>query len=343
MVPSTDIRGYRAGAGRISYFDNVKFVLIVSVVVGHLLKFGGTLHHDYAKAVFVLIYSFHMPLFVFVSGLFLNRGKMTWGKTWRRAGEFFLLGVLAKLLRAVWPWLLGMGWEFDLFSEGGLPWFMFALATYYLLAWFLRGQDERLVAGASLAIALAAGHFPAIGDGLCLSRIIVFFPFFWLGFLLSPRSVQHVASMPEVRRVCAIILGIVVITGLLWPRGLYLFRGLFVGRYSYAEARIAGCFWGHRLVAYLISLLIGVAVLGVIPLRNLGVLTQGGRRTLQVYLLHFELIDLLQFLRVPSTLVHCFSEGWILLVPLGLAITLCLSLFDLPQAWVRHVLASECA
>ena len=54
---------------RIAYFDNVKGILIALVVLGHVISpviatnpYANLLHHT--------IYLFHMPLFVFTTGLF---------------------------------------------------------------------------------------------------------------------------------------------------------------------------------------------------------------------------------------------------------------------------------
>lgn len=49
-------------------FDNLKFLLIVLVVFGHSLE-EISLEHNYA-IIRAWIYSFHMPVFVFISGYF---------------------------------------------------------------------------------------------------------------------------------------------------------------------------------------------------------------------------------------------------------------------------------
>ena len=53
---------------RLYRFDNIKFILIFLVVFGHMLEFtpGYTNTHD----IYRIIYSFHMPVFIFVSGYF---------------------------------------------------------------------------------------------------------------------------------------------------------------------------------------------------------------------------------------------------------------------------------
>ncbi len=54
---------------RIMLWDNLKFILITLVVVGHFSeRFAST--SDICKSIFLFIYAFHMPLFLFISGMF---------------------------------------------------------------------------------------------------------------------------------------------------------------------------------------------------------------------------------------------------------------------------------
>ena len=47
------------------WLDNVKGFLIICVVAGHFLESGIDYHSNMCKSLFLFIYSFHMPLFVF--------------------------------------------------------------------------------------------------------------------------------------------------------------------------------------------------------------------------------------------------------------------------------------
>ena len=329
MLPAEEIPVYRARTGRVAYFDNAKLVLMTCVVVGHLLKTGGALHRHYARALFVLVYSFHMPLFVFVSGLFLNRRTMSRPHVMRRAAFFFLLGMLAKILRAGSSWVLGKGFTFSLLSEAGLPWFMFALSAFYVVAWLLRRVDALMVLGASVMFALAAGYVNVIGDLFCLSRIIVFFPFFWLGHILRPTEVRRFFGLTVVRCTCLVILVATVALCCWQTRSFYVLRRLFFGRLCYANTHIANCSALHRLLTYGISSVMGTAVLGVIPQRRIPGLSRAGERTLQVYLVHLEVIDVMRSLRITREIVHLGRWGWLLFVPLGLVLTLMLAAPDI--------------
>lgn len=54
---------------RESYFDNIRFGLIVLVVLGHAF-INHVYISEYVSSLLVFIYSFHMPLFLFVGGGF---------------------------------------------------------------------------------------------------------------------------------------------------------------------------------------------------------------------------------------------------------------------------------
>ena len=51
------------------FFDNVKILLMLLVVFGHIVPPG---QGKICLASFEWVYSFHMPLFVFISGYFTN-------------------------------------------------------------------------------------------------------------------------------------------------------------------------------------------------------------------------------------------------------------------------------
>ena len=310
---------------RLPYLDNVKFFLIVCVVLGHAIKMGPTKYFDSARSMSVLIYSFHMPLFIFLSGLLLNRPRMTAQKIQTNVLLYLGYGYLAKLLRASVPLLVEGKWQFSLLSEGGLPWYMFALAAFYALAWILRKCDFMLVGILSVVLALACGYVGQVGEFLCLSRIVVFFPFFWLGHALSPQRVTEVFSRRFVRVASACMLILSAAACFALPGILYPYRSLFLGRWGYALCDVPNCMWVNRLFAYLASFVTGASVLGVVPQRRLPVASVCGSRTLWVYLLHHEVLDLLRYTGLPTWLV-AYEWHWLVLVPLALVLAVVLAL-----------------
>lgn len=79
-------------AKRIALFDNIKGVLIILVVAGHFMH---PVHNDNLalSAAFDVIYLFHMPLFVFVSGLFAKGAYREGHLNVNRMISFLVLGL----------------------------------------------------------------------------------------------------------------------------------------------------------------------------------------------------------------------------------------------------------
>ena len=58
---------------RIYLYDNVKCLAIFLVVIGHAINFLTDFDgNNLEKSMYSLIYAFHMPLFIFISGLFVK-------------------------------------------------------------------------------------------------------------------------------------------------------------------------------------------------------------------------------------------------------------------------------
>lgn len=67
-------------AERLPYIDNLKGFLILLVVIGHLSSYSDVSECKAAVALSNFIYTFHMPLFLFCSGLFVARSYENSGR-----------------------------------------------------------------------------------------------------------------------------------------------------------------------------------------------------------------------------------------------------------------------
>ena len=81
---------------RIYKFDNVKFLAIMLVVIGHCI---GPCYDDsdIFRSGFVFIYSFHMPLFIFISGLFVKEYKQGDKFPMQKIAYYLVLGFALAL------------------------------------------------------------------------------------------------------------------------------------------------------------------------------------------------------------------------------------------------------
>ena len=80
---------------RIVLWDNIKFILITLVVIGHLAD-EFTINSNAYKSIFLFIYSFHMPAFIFISGLFHNEKNIL-----KKCIFYSSIGFLYKIISLV--------------------------------------------------------------------------------------------------------------------------------------------------------------------------------------------------------------------------------------------------
>ena len=94
-------------------FDNVRFILIFCVVLGHLLERGGRESGGY-----LLIYTFHMPAFLFLSGWFARfqpRRLLT------LAGLYLCFQFLYRAMESI---LFHAPFSLELFTPYWLLWYL---------------------------------------------------------------------------------------------------------------------------------------------------------------------------------------------------------------------------
>jgi fucose 4-O-acetylase-like acetyltransferase len=271
-------------AARDPWLDNARFVLIALVIFGHLLEPLLDSHPLLGNS-YRFIYSFHMPAFAFLSGA-VSRSRLD---------DRLLRGVLFRLLlpylafqglyalAAQWP-----GWPDDgpdgVVTPYWLLWYLLSLACWRLLLPLFARLRWRLPI--ALAIALAAGFGDHIGYYLSLSRTLVFFPLFLLGWQLARHWRCRSGAGTRVLAVAVLAaLFAVAATSDLDPRWLY-------GSYGYAELG-APPLEGAALRLLLLGCAMAgtCAFLALMPRRRLPV-TALGMRSLGAYVLQGFAINL---------------------------------------------------
>ena len=276
---------------RISLYDNLKFVLIVLVVLGHFIEPFTNVSQVY-KALFLFIYSFHMPLFIFIAGHFHDHEKAL-----ERATYYFILGLIAKLIYVSYPLIIhGDTPSTNLFDGSGLHWFMMALAAFNIILYIFKGYNKLFLMLLAVLLALLTGYDDSVGDLFQISRIIVYLVFYIAGSYVTEDTIQKCKRfrLLNVLSVCALI-AILILT-FIYIDKVYFLRPLFTGRnpYSVNERFTA---WGgvaYRLICFFIASTIGFCFIVVTPSKQMPIITEFGTRTLQVYLLHYLFFKLLR-------------------------------------------------
>ena len=253
-------------------FDTLKGLLIFLVVFGHLLEpqYGGG-----PNFLYLMIYSFHMPAFIFLSGWFSRNSAL----------KKNLTGVLLPYLVFQVVYLLYAGLPVQVYSPYWILWYLFALFLWRLPAPVLHDRPALVwsLIPVSIVVSLLCGFTDKIGYDFALSRVLVFLPYFLLGFALSGRRDEILPRLrAPVSRGLSLI-GVLVCMGFFWHVRLTFQRPWFFGAASY---QFSGASPRIRLLLLAIALVWIWFLLSWIPCRRLPCLTALGRNTLFVYLLH---------------------------------------------------------
>ena len=258
-------------------FDNLKGILIFLVVFGHLLEL---VDGSIAAWLYHVIYSFHMPAFVFCSGWFARFD----------AGRFFR--------RLLYPYLIyqTLYLMFDrMVLHGKAPlqyttpywllWYLFSMMIWTLLPLIDGLNNRRFAFIGCLVAALAAGFDPTIGYDMSLSRTLVLLPFFAAGHLAAGSGLFTQQPSAQLRRRVSVglVAWITVATILLW-----LQRGAVRNVWFYASRSYEGAHYDLALRALLLinSAAWILLLLLFVPQRPLPFVAALGRNTLPVFLLH---------------------------------------------------------
>ncbi|MEU8676353.1 acyltransferase family protein [Streptomyces sp. NPDC048560] len=315
---------------RDAYFDNVKFLAIVLVAVAHAWEpvMDGS---RAARAMYMVVYAFHMPAFILISGYFSRSFEMTPGKVKRLITGVAVPYVLFETAYSLFKRYAGGAPEHEvsLLDPWYLTWFLIALFVWRVTTPVWKSLRHPLPV--ALGIAVLASVTPAIGDDLDLQRVLQFLPFFVLGLVLRPEHFQLVRRR-EVR-----LLSLPLLAGALlfayWaaPR---MQLGWF---YRSNSAQEMGAPWWSGAVMSLAmfgcALVLTAAFLAWVPRRHMW-FTVLGAGTICGYLLHGFLIKGAGFAGVFDRFEWLGSPGGIVFVSLVAAAAV--TLFCTPP--VRRVL-----
>lgn len=159
-------------------YDNIRFVLITLVVFGHLLEISNVI--PYGQVLYKIIYTFHMPAFIFLSGLF---------SSFKKEKIIFKLFIPYIIMQCAYMlfhnWLTDSNTEISFTTPYWILWYIFAIIIYTCLIPMYNTTSVQkcfYILFFATMLALFAGYENTVGYYLSLSRIIVFQPFFLLGF-----------------------------------------------------------------------------------------------------------------------------------------------------------------
>lgn len=309
--------------------------MIFFVVLGHIAE-RYTNQSDSMRLVYLWIYTFHMPVFIFISGLC---GKKNIDQNrYHHIFTYLVLTYFIKVLMMLTRIITERKFYFSLFRMDATTWYAFALFVFSLSMVFLKRYDRKWTLCVLIIMGLMIGYDESISDQFALSRIIVYFPFFYMGYCADSDKLIEMSKKKGIVLGAATILIVMTIFVYKNIESIYWFRPLLTGRNPYIKL---GDYMKYgailRLLYYIVVSILVLSVVIVVPNVNC-FLSKLGKRTLQVYVLHYSVILIL----VHKVNVLQYMQRWypehpyVFTIPLAIAIMLVCSLpiFDKLFSWI---------
>ena len=182
------------------YWDNVKGILIILVVVTHFMQRKDAL----SKAIYHGIYLFHMPLFIFVSGLFHSNKNVK-----ERILSLVITGVLYNAaLIVVDNVLLGKEQDFYLFRATKIPWFVLTIAMCTLVTWLCRDCRKVMILTVATILGCVACYDSSLMNYMSVAKLVCWYPFYYAGYILDARKLETILKAKRMFRYAG---------GVFWP------------------------------------------------------------------------------------------------------------------------------
>lgn len=189
--------------------DGIKWLLIVLVTFGHVIE--PALSNPIANKLYSIIYIFHMPLFVFISGYYANVKNKE-----KLISKGFML--LETFLVVMIPQCFYYGSIIPLLNPENSGWYLISLITWYIIFLLIINKlvgkivvqyngcgGQLLIFSCLLAVFAYMLPLKQFGNLLSFQRSCMFLPFFMMGFL---RRVKGLPIIPDVSKCIKLVLAI---------------------------------------------------------------------------------------------------------------------------------------
>ncbi len=260
-------------------WDNYKTILIITVVISHLID----LTYKNNELLFYIkwgISFFHMPAFIFVSGYF-SKKKMKLIDVCKKLLIPYL--VFEVIYYFLYIYILGKETKLYLLYPKFTLWYLLALFVWKIVTPYIVKVPYHLPM--SIVGGILIGFSDMSSNYLSIPRIIVFLPFFILGYKWTE---EHTIGIRESKYRTYFLWGTIflsvtaIMTGILTTLPV---KTLY-GRYNYEylqQTMIEGGIL--RMLFYVFGFGITLFILSIISNRRLP-FSYMGQRTLQIYLFH---------------------------------------------------------
>ncbi len=267
---------------RIAFLDNARYWLMLVVVIAHTITTVRSVS-EFANGLYIWIYTFHMPVFILISG-YTSRNYSGTPAQMRRTVTSLLLPYLLveTTLQMLMRHYRGAPDPLAILTPYWLGWFIIALFMWRIATPFFRILRYPILTSIGISLLVGLIEVPNV---LALPKVLTLFPFYIVGMHLT---MEHFEKLRHTWvRVSAVALLILTFIGTqLWSTSFKASWLLWKHRYDESPLSV-GPLEGIAIRAGLLALsfLMVAAILALIPWRKMWT-TELGSRTVYTYLLH---------------------------------------------------------
>lgn len=279
------------------YWDSLKFVLIFLVIYGHVVGSYCPVG-SFNRAIHNLIYSFHMPLFVFVSGRFSQiKDREKYKKGILRIFETYIV------FQVIWRILeVATGSEINILLIAKIIAFPYRALWYLasLISWrmiILTIPDKILkvkplfIFAISLFLCLLWGFIP-MGNYFSIQRTMAFMPFFFMGFYSTRFNVKE--SINKIPAYWALIVITILFFVVLLYLNINLHTILHCSRSYWSDSAFSPQFsFIARCILVVSAILMSIMVMRIV--KEWQWMAKWGGQTLFIYIYHLFFILSLRY------------------------------------------------
>ncbi len=295
-------------------FDTIKGLMMLCVIFTHAISNlhpGWDAEAGILKYLYYVVYTFHMPVFIFISGYFSKR-KGDFGEYITNAIKNCLIPYL--ILNVLYGFFPAKSPIWDIFEPKWTLWYLLSLFSWKLLCEPVARLRFPIIV--TIFFAIYSGCIKSVGTCLSISRTISFLPFFMLGYLADEERIEKLRNVWKP----AIFAGMALIFALAYylKTSGYSNENLFMSySYEYFEQPYleGAVIRGLLLVSGFLGILF---FFGVVP-RGKNLLSNFGRYSITIYVGHAVTIRTLRLLRV----VNIHSPYYFLLFDIAFSFACC--------------------
>ncbi len=266
----------RPEGGRVSYWDNIKGILIFLVVFGHYLwSYLGT---GAAGTIVSFIYIFHMPAFIVAAG-FLSKSMHSRSK--QSIGKLVVIYIIFNTAMMIVSGLV-FKTSFQFLTPYYSYWFLLSLIVWRATVQYI--PQSKLFLVVCIIAAVLVGWWKDVTNVLAIARTIAFFPFFYIGYRLPAEKLMHFIHTRKRREYlfgglifsCAVFLAVLFLSQFRWLKQ----SDFLMDSYSSLE---------DMIVRVALISLAGMFIAGMFMLvraKPIPGFSKWGKNSISVYVLH---------------------------------------------------------